>query len=330
MKIFAFADYSSDWYPKNAIELFKKYSSAEFVTDPEQADLVWIFSYYAASAFLALPSFVYKYLPLTPTRKRVFLHKPVLTTIHHLTPSKRSQWKPRVNTLDQVTDAWQTFSNINKTYFSSLFKKPIHLLPYWVDTQLFFSQTPEQRRALRQQHGLPMNKKIYGSFQRDTEADRKTPKLEKGPDIFCDIIEQLNPAETFVLLAGPRRDYIMHRLEQKNIPYRNLGKIPYPRMNDLYNMLDYYLVTARYEGGPQAILECLASQTKIFSTPVGIADILPASIVYKDAHEAVRRLHQPYPDVLAATYRIAQQHDCRLIIPQYEKFFAEFITTYAH
>lgn len=330
MKIFAFADYSSDWYPKNAIELFKKYSSAVFVTDPAQADLIWIFSYYAAGRFFALPPALYRFLPLSPKRKRVFRNKPVVTTIHHLTPSKRNQWTHRVTTLDRVTDAWQTCSTINQTYFRSLFRKPVHRLPYWVNTQLFFGRSPAERRTLRERYGLPHNKKIYGSFQRDTEADRTTPKLEKGPDIFCDIIEQLNRSETFVLLSGPRRDYIIKRLTQKNIPYQYLGKVLYSQMNDLYNMLDYYLVTARFEGGPQAVLECLASQTRLYSTPVGIADILPPAIVFNDANDAAKRLQQPYPDVLAANLRLAEQHDSRVVIPQYEQFFTNFIAQYGH
>ena len=42
-------------------------------------------------------------------------------------------------------------------------------------------------------------------------------------------------------------------------------------LNELYNILDLYLVTSRLEGGPQAILECGISKTPILSTDVGIA-----------------------------------------------------------
>ena len=39
--------------------------------------------------------------------------------------------------------------------------------------------------------GCFLDKKLIGSFQRDTEGyDLKTPKLSKGPDIFCDIVEE--------------------------------------------------------------------------------------------------------------------------------------------
>ena len=42
-------------------------------------------------------------------------------------------------------------------------------------------------------------------------------------------------------------------------------------LNELYNILDLYLVTSRLEGGPQAILECGISKTPILSTDVGVA-----------------------------------------------------------
>ena len=47
--------------------------------------------------------------------------------------------------------------------------------------------------------------------------------------------------------------------------------ISFEQLNELYNLLDLYLVTSRYEGGPQAILEAGITKTPIISTDVGIA-----------------------------------------------------------
>ena len=49
---------------------------------------------------------------------------------------------------------------------------------------------------------------LIGSFQRDTEGfDRKSPKLVKGPDIFIEIVKQLNKKHNNlkVILSGKRR-----------------------------------------------------------------------------------------------------------------------------
>ena len=43
------------------------------------------------------------------------------------------------------------------------------------------------------------------------------------------------------------------------------------QINELYNILDLYIVASRVEGGPQAILECGITKTPIISTDVGIA-----------------------------------------------------------
>ena len=37
-------------------------------------------------------------------------------------------------------------------------------------------------------------------------------------------------------------------------------------LNELYNVLDLYLVTSRIEGGPQALVECGQTKTPILST----------------------------------------------------------------
>ena len=42
-------------------------------------------------------------------------------------------------------------------------------------------------------------------------------------------------------------------------------------LNELYNCLDLYIVTSRYEGGPQSIFECALTKTPILSTNVGVA-----------------------------------------------------------
>ena len=56
-------------------------------------------------------------------------------------------------------------------------------------------------------------------------------------------------------------------------------------LNELYNVLDLYLVTSRIEGGPQAILECAHTRTPILSTDVGVApEILSPKSIYSSTN----------------------------------------------
>lgn len=277
---------------------------------------------------MLLPPVTYKLFSLLKARrKKEFTRLPIITTIHHLTPQKQQYWQTNIRLLDQLTDAWQTFSNHNVPFFHQFIKKPIHVLPYWVDTNSFFPLSESKRRQLKHNYQLPTNKTVIGSFQRDTEADETSPKLEKGPDIFCDIIEKLDPNKYFILLSGPRRQYISKRLTAKNIPFKSLDKIPYEKMNELYNMLDYYLVTSRYEGGPQAILETMATKTKIYSTSVGIANILSPNAIFNNPDECATKLKQPYPNnALNKHYNDIQSFKCNQVIPQFENFFSRIVS----
>ena len=55
----------------------------------------------------------------------------------------------------------------------------------------------------------------------------------------------------------------------------------YKTLNELYNILDLYIVASRVEGGPQSILEAAATKTPLISTNVGIAEkILDSSSIY--------------------------------------------------
>jgi len=42
-------------------------------------------------------------------------------------------------------------------------------------------------------------------------------------------------------------------------------------LNELYNILDIYIVSSRVEGGPQAIVESAITKTPIISSDVGVA-----------------------------------------------------------
>jgi glycosyltransferase involved in cell wall biosynthesis len=55
------------------------------------------------------------------------------------------------------------------------------------------------------------------------------------------------------------------------VPYSHVYLDSYPRIGELFQALDLYLVTSRQEGGPKAVLESMASGIPIISTRVGQA-----------------------------------------------------------
>ena len=107
-----------------------------------------------------------------------------------------------------------------------------------------------------------------------------TPKLEKGPDLFCDyVIKNQNKIKNLhVLLGGWRRQYVEKRLRESDIPYTLYEKTSLEKIKLMYSVLDLYIVSSRYEGGPQAIIEAAGMKVPIISTDVGIA----SNILSKD------------------------------------------------
>jgi glycosyltransferase involved in cell wall biosynthesis len=159
--------------------------------------------------------------------------------------------------------------------------KPIHVRPFWVNEALW---SRGDKSATRDELKLPQNAFFVGSFQRDTEgSDLVTPKLEKGPDRFCDAVELMHKEgmEPIPLLAGWRRQYVLNRLNNASIPFVYKELPNFPTVKKLYSALDLYVVGSRFEGGPQAIFECASMDVPIVSTDVGAAsEILHPSSIF--------------------------------------------------
>lgn len=242
------------------------------VNRPEDADIIWL-----------LADWCWK--KINPT---LLKNKKVVVTVHHIVPEKFNQTEVDNFLLrDQFVDAYHVPCLKTKDQISKLTNKEIISFPFWVNGNLWFNIGDKQN--IRRNYGIDDNIFLIGSFQRDTEGhDLKSPKLEKGPDIFCDVVEFYDKKnkklgiETRVLLAGWRRQYVMRRLEEKSINYYYAELPDFKTINNFYNLIDLYVVGARYEGGPQSILECAATKTPVISTNVGIAsEILNPKSIYK-------------------------------------------------
>lgn len=259
--------------------------------DLTRADTIWLLSDWA-----------WQQIPIDLLRERY-----VVTSVHHIVPEKfdaraRAEFAAR----DLITNLYHVPCQATYEQVVELTQKPIYVIPFWVNQNIWAPHTLPAS-TLRLKHGIPRDKFVIGSFQRDTEGrDLKTPKLEKGPDLLCDALEKikLQNDRLFVVLAGWRRQYVIERLAAAKIPYKYFERPEQHVIHDLYASLDLYAVTARYEGGPQSIIECAAMMVPIVSTPVGLApEILAPESVGDDitqlvpnvklAHENVKGLFMP-------------------------------------
>lgn len=150
----------------------------------------------------------------------------------------------------------------------------IVLIPLGIDLEKFRASTLEERWAQRKKINIPDGHIVIGSFMKDGNGwgEGLEPKMIKGPDILCDVIESLSSRhKIFVLLTGPARGYVKNRLKSAGIPFFHSFVEDADQVEEYYRATDISLVCSRIEGGPKQILESLACGVPIVSTRVGMA-----------------------------------------------------------
>lgn len=150
-------------------------------------------------------------------------------------------------------------------------KDKIFFAPIPVNTSIFKRNRSKQQAKI--DLNIPLNKIVIGSFQKDGNGwgEGLEPKLVKGPDIFCDIVEKLAKVHPIhILLSGPARGYVINRLKEKDIPYSHFYFDDPNEVSQLYEALDLYLMTSRIEGGPKSITESWAMGVPYVGTKVGM------------------------------------------------------------
>lgn len=266
-----------DWIVDRFVQEWNEDNRDISVFTPRAADVVWL-----------LADWCWQDL----ARAGLLHGKKVLTTVHHIVPEKfgpreRMDFQLR----DDVTTAYHVYNQRTLDFIRPLTTKPVHFVPYWANQKIW--RPTASRQELRKKHGLPEEAYLIGSFQRDTEGhDLKSPKLEKGPDLLADAIVAFRDkgADYFpveVVLAGWRRQYVMTRLDEAKVKYHYFERPKQHVINELYQCLDLYPVTARHEGGPQSLIECGLLGVPVVSRPVGIAEqVLPETAIRDNVVEA--------------------------------------------
>lgn len=151
----------------------------------------------------------------------------------------------------------------------------IHLIPIGINPAYFRQQTPDLKKARREELGIPQSAVVIGSFQKDGQGwgEGLEPKWVKGPDVFLETAKRLKEKipELFVLLTGPARGFMKQGLAKAGIPFQHHFPHHYADLGKYYEALDCYVVSSREEGGPKAVLESMISGIPLISTNVGQA-----------------------------------------------------------
>lgn len=207
-------------------------------------------------------------------------------------------------------DCWLSEYRSGVRFLEDL-KLPVTLFPDPIDTDLFFpASCPDtEKRSLKLKLGIPEDRYLISNFHRDSSgACLQEPKKQKGADLLLEIAIQLKQkgVPAYWLLAGPRRHFLRNNFRKYSIPYHYYGEeiegddsslntVPLSEIAQLIRGVDLYLVTSRWEGAPNAVLEAAASKTKILSTEVGQApDILNEDQIESTASAFAEKIQKDY------------------------------------
>jgi hypothetical protein len=188
-------------------------------------------------------------------------------------------------------------------------EKNLFFNPFYVDENIFKNlhlSRQELCSYLKVDYNKIKDLFLIGSFQRDSlGSDLSKPKWQKDPDLLIKIMRNLDNRFTLVI-AGPRRHYIVNQCIRYDIPYIFIGDESYilnhkddllenvidtNYMPYLYNLIDLYIVSSKSEGGPKAIPEVVLCETNIISTNIGFAnDLLSKESIYENSKNAVEKI----------------------------------------
>jgi glycosyltransferase involved in cell wall biosynthesis len=306
MKVFALKP-NEGWIVDRIVDEWRSVYE-DSTKSPQDADVIWLAA-----------DWCWKNVDISLLESRC-----VVTTIHHIVPEKFGQVQlNEFRQRDKITNAYHcpNFRTAEFLTKNKLTQKPITVVPYWCNDALWNPKLVD-RSSARLQFGLT-NEFVISSFQRDTEGkDLKSPKLEKGPDLLCDAIEKIasQRSDVKVLLGGWRRQYVIDRLTTKGIPILYFELPNDAMIRSMYAATDLYIVSARHEGGPQAILEAASMRTPIISRPVGLAEaVLHESSINEDLSLAI-------PNVEYAAERVAHLN----ILDVKRTYVDLFMTAFKH
>jgi len=198
-------------------------------------------------------------------------NKVIVTWFHVLPNEKRFGL---VKEAVKYVDIWHTSSELTKNKMISLGvpKDKIFVIPLGIDLDYFNNRDQmKSKEAL----GIPKDKIVIGYFQKDGNGwkEGNSPKLIKGPDIFCNVVTRLSKKyDIFILLTGPARGYIKNYLLKENIDFIHTYLDDPNKVASYYKASDLYLITSREEGGPKSILESMACGVPLVSSKVGMAE----------------------------------------------------------
>lgn len=188
----------------------------------------------------------------------LFPFHPQICNIHHCLDQDR-HWPERYRGAKIVTMSQKSEDDLIERGFAD-----VQIVHYGIDAHLFHPLTRSESRSKLALVGVSYP--LIGFFGKGSSNSQD----RKGTASFIRALELVNVGrQVGVLLSGDGWGALKQELGQRGIPvfHRRVQRIQ--EMHWLYGAIDLYLCTSRVEGGPVTVLEAMACERPVITTPVG-------------------------------------------------------------
>jgi len=241
------------------------------------------------------------------------IKSPSFVHIHHVDETKLREWS--FDIINKYATGCIVPNKITEQVVAKYVDLPIYRFPYWV---LSTAMVPRKESSIEKEDEI-----LIGSFQKDSEGGTGKPKKSKGPDIFMDVVRNLHKKYKIkIVLTGYNRTYIINELEKERIPFLFYKR--WDDINGLYDSLDWYFVTSRVEGGPQAVLEASYRKVKILSTYAGLApEVLHPDCMCDNVEQFVDKFEKGLDRREENFTTVSGQYTPNVIVGRMDDFFEQ-------
>lgn len=263
----------------------------------------------------------------------------ILSAVNFIEPEKESYlFKNEFAKANKYAKAWISPSEKQK-HILEKYSEHVFVIPYYINFNLFKYYDNFNKAKVYEKFKIPAdkfeNKVVISSFQRDSlGTNLLKPKWQKGPELLIELLKGLPKEKYILLLAGPRRHFVINQCEKHNIPYHYIGNktdkddivtnaLTFSEIPDLYRITDLYLITSKSEGGPKAAQETTALKIPVFSTDVGLApDFINAENIFTDTEKYKNAVYNFVADYFQnknkTTYSVEEQYKKCVKLCNYE------------
>jgi len=291
---------NSGWVIDDIFKDYQKFTRHKIVNINNNPDIIWILNFWGFRNLLN------------------YIKVPVFVTIHHIPEHKIQKYD--FNLYNKYASGCIVPNKKTERFLKEYLTIPVYRIPYWLLSKRMLKS--ETNIEIKKKEISTNNEILIGSFQKDSEGKTNQPKLEKGPDIFLEVVMELKKQYNIkVVLSGYNRKYLTENLSAKCIPFSYFEN--FNDLNLLYDCVDWCFVTSRSEGGPQAVLETAYRNVKILSSNVGLApEVLHSDCICYNVKDFVNKFNDNL-DRRKENFERVQEYLPQKIISQVDNFFEE-------